>query len=275
MLLSDADLKQLLDDHPGTVDPSPSIEPDVGGLMQAASIDLTIGMIYVPETDADKPGGVCNPRTDAYDLEAGGTVIVRTAQRINLPSTIAAIGFPPARVSRNGILMTNPGHIDPGYEGFLTFTLINMGRKDRELKVGSPIATLLFFALNTEPAADWKARGNVPTDSPVKQITLDKLTRDFLNVENRARAIAEDAEKRVRRTAQIWTSIAGAIVLLVPVITLIWNTWIVRDLDLEALDDRVASIEQQIGELKLDDRISDVEETVNEIAESLKAPSEE
>lgn len=275
MILTDTDIQQLIKDHPDVIDPLPTTTLDSDALVQAAGVDLTIGEIYVPETDEGKLGGVNNPRKDAYLLEAGTTVIVKTAQRLKVPSGFAAIGFPPARVSRDGILMTNPGHIDPGFEGQLTFTLINMGRQVYELKVGSRIATLLFFKLTKDPKADWQARGNKPSGSPVKQITLDKLTRDFLSVEERAKAIADESEKKVRRTAQIWTSFAGALVVVVPLLTLALDTWVTGDADLTAVESRVSAIEQKITELQLADRLSDVEEIVEDLKTIVDQNSEE
>src|SRR4051812_20621225 len=84
--------------------------------VQPSSIDLRIGQIYTPGSLVNESGGKNNPLAD-YLLPAGGTAIVPTIEHFDLPPSIAGFGFPPAHISMNGLLMTNPGHIDPGYKG--------------------------------------------------------------------------------------------------------------------------------------------------------------
>jgi deoxycytidine triphosphate deaminase len=52
--------------------------------------------------------------------------------------------------------MTNFGHVDPGFEGHLKFTLINFGPRDFPLKVGQKIACLLLFQLEKDANPNWK-----------------------------------------------------------------------------------------------------------------------
>jgi len=92
--------------------------------IQASSIDLHIGEIFLPGKKGDEPGAESNPLT-GHILSSGETAVVITQEKFTLPKDIAGIGFPPStRMSFKGILMTNPGHIDPGYNGHLRFTLI-------------------------------------------------------------------------------------------------------------------------------------------------------
>src|SRR5271163_1574285 len=94
--------------------------------VQASSIDLHIGNVYLPGEKETDLGGAKNPRQD-YSLKTGETAVVTTAETLDLPSHIAGFGFPPSGVSFKGLLMTNPGHVDPGYKGVMRFTVINMG----------------------------------------------------------------------------------------------------------------------------------------------------
>ena len=93
--------------------------------VQASSIDLRIGNIYLPGEKETDLGGAQNPKQD-YSLKTGETAVITTLETLHLPGDIAAFGFPPSRVSFKGLLMTNPGHVDPGYEGVMRFTVINM-----------------------------------------------------------------------------------------------------------------------------------------------------
>lgn len=65
-----------------------------------------------------------------------------------MPAKLAGIGFPPTSVSAKGVLMTNPGHVDPGFIGHLQFTLINMGKDRFTLAQADRIVTLLLFELD-------------------------------------------------------------------------------------------------------------------------------
>src|SRR5688572_5276125 len=138
-MLRDADLKSLYTSVVGRPLPDDPDAPD--SPVQPASIDLVIGNIYVPDTRADDLGGVATPRDD-YCLGAGETAVVTTQEQLTMPTDVGAIGFPPSSVSENGILTTNPGHIDPGYRGVLSLTVINMGRRSYDLKRGARILTL-------------------------------------------------------------------------------------------------------------------------------------
>ena len=116
--------------------------------VQASSIDLHIGNVYLPgEKEADL-GGVQKPRQE-YSLKTGETAIVTTLETLNLPSFVAGFGFPPSSVSFKGLLMTNPGHVDPGYAGVMRFTVINMGKDPYYLERGGRIVTLLLFCLGS------------------------------------------------------------------------------------------------------------------------------
>ncbi len=164
--------------------------------IQPASIDLTIGNIYLPEVKKGEEGSIQTPLSDCY-LDPGHTAIVATKEILNLPSDLAVIGFPPSSVSIQGLLMTNPGHVDPGYSGVMKFTVINMGRQPFRLKSGEIIVTLLFFRLAL-PAKKPYADRNPALNTNVGQSNLSKLSADFLNVENRAKDVAKKYERSAR-----------------------------------------------------------------------------
>jgi len=156
--------------------------------IQPSSVDLTIGDIFLPEMGEGEKGSIEYP-CHSYSLRSGHTAIVQTKEKLDLPDNLMAIGFPPSRVSSKGLLMTNPGHVDPGYKGPLKFTVINMGREFYLLQTGEMIVTLLFFRLEQPVKKSYSKRypnirGNVGGEE------LSKLGRDFLDVERRARNIA-------------------------------------------------------------------------------------
>jgi dCTP deaminase len=156
--------------------------------VQPSSIDLHIGSIYIPGTKLGEPGAEDKPLT-AHTLGPGETAVVTTFEVLSLPDNIAAVGFPPSRVSNQGVLLTNPGHVDPGYEGAMHFAVINMGRQEFCLKQGGMIVTLLFFEMS--PGAKYGFATRVGASSAISQERINKLSGEFLDVTERAEGIAK------------------------------------------------------------------------------------
>jgi dCTP deaminase len=157
-LLCDKELVQLVQ---SATDPLLSPPPKVAdwyddtSVVQPASVDLHVGKIYRPGGQGDSLG---NPvGLDSWILESGQTAVIRTRESVQLSREHAGIGFPPSRVSVNGILMANPGHLDPGYRGPLHLTVINMARDPYQFRAGDLIVTLLIFKI-AKPVADFTDR---------------------------------------------------------------------------------------------------------------------
>jgi hypothetical protein len=97
------------------VQPPPAITDWFGkdSPVQPSSLDFHIGEIYVPGRSPDQTG---KPTfiADRYTLDCGQTVVIQTLEKISLPSTLAGFGFPPSRISSQGILLTNPGTLIRG-----------------------------------------------------------------------------------------------------------------------------------------------------------------
>jgi dUTPase len=176
--------------------------------VRGASLDLTIGGIFLPGATDGKLGS-SNRGKERHQLKTGETAVVRTAERLQLPTDVAAIGFPPStRVSLAGLLTTNPGHVDPGYQGPLHLTVINMARETFALERGQRIMRLMLFRLSgAEP-------GLGAPDSPIGEELLGALSGDFLDVRNRVDTAVERAGWRIQsRSALIplGTAIAGGV----------------------------------------------------------------
>ena len=220
-LLKDDELVQLITRNNPIVTNlnAPTNWYSVDSAIQPSSVDLHIGKIYVPETPDPQPGCSTKPiqgNGEQFVLKVGQTAIVSTLETVELPSNIAAFGFPPTLVSARGILMTNPGHIDPGFRGDLRFTVINMGRKDFALVPGEPIVTLLFVELSGNATADYSARHPGIVRNSSIEGHLNKLSMDFLDVGRRATDIANSTLStttwRVTILGTLFTAIIGGIV---------------------------------------------------------------
>jgi dCTP deaminase len=183
--------------------------------VQAASLNFTIGDIFIPGTNANELGGLNCPLSD-YELRQGHTAVIRTRETIRLSAFRAGIGFPPAFQSLKGLLMTNPGHIDPGYNGPLHCNVINMAHQSFHLERGDPIMRILVFemASGDSPTDPYYSRAHLTSDqigpSPITAELLDRLSVDFVDVEKRS---VEAAERQINKT-QIranWIPVLAAI----------------------------------------------------------------
>lgn len=215
--------------------------------VQPASIDLHIGCIYRPGTNADGSplSGVQGGFTDdsiEYWLGPGETAVVTTYEVLEMPITLAGYGFPPASLALNGLLMTNPGHIDPGFSGSLSFTIINMGHAKHMLKRGMPIMTMMVTPLTERPQKSYRELEDAPpppTSRPSPS-TLARLSKDFLDLENRSRSVAlATLEQRERKRDWI-PSIVTAFTFLFAIYFGLISPLIGVSNDLAALKERSA-----------------------------------
>jgi dCTP deaminase len=194
--------------------------------IQPASLDLTIGRILIP---AEGDGDDEVHEEPSLSLAQGETVVVETHECLSMPRTVAAIGFPPSTISRDGLLMTNPGHVDPGFAGRLKFTVINLGKKPIELASGKPICTLLFFSIPApDHAYDQLDKIEKPA-APSEAAQLRRLSKDFLSFNDRIKSSVSSGLK----TAQIGVPIISgvlAIILALVVNTIATTTGGVNDL---------------------------------------------
>lgn len=216
MLLLDRDIRKLITEGLLEINgvrlaPDSPLIAGPPSLVQPSSLDLTMGLIYLPETGESESGGVKKPLT-YYRFPPGSTAIIETRETVRMPATVAGFGFPPTEVSTAGILMTNPGHVDPGYKGTLKFTVINMSRQEFDLKEGKRIVTLLLSNI-AQPDKDW---GELHPDlkqplSGVDESQTGRLFKDFLDVQRRAETVAEKQALQIKGLKG-WAAILGVLV---------------------------------------------------------------
>ena len=180
------------------------VAPTTTSQIQAASLNLTVGDIFIPSTELTDLGSVDHPLAE-YELPQGHTAVVKTRESIHLNTFRAGIAFPPAHVSLKGLLITNPGHVDPGYSGHLHCTVINMAHRTFCLRRGDPIMRVLIFEFPADSSPDYPyyMRKGLAFDSigqsPINRELLERLSVDFVDVEKRS----VEAAKREVDKAQI------------------------------------------------------------------------
>jgi dCTP deaminase len=222
--------------------------------IQPTSIDMHIGKIFVPETEINRRGGFKNPKIDSHTLSSGETAFIETAEKLNVPKDIAGFGFPPASTAVKGILMTNPGHIDPGFKGHLTFTLINMGKEPFTIRCGDILFSTLWVKLTCNVEKDYSTRTG-RLNACASEGNVDVLSKDFLNVNKRAKKHAKSYIK--------WaTIIAASISVLAAGIQYGISNSNANNKRIEEMAKSIAVLEVKLEE-RNSKKVSEFEKTIN------------
>lgn len=155
--------------------------------IQACSIDLHVGEIYIPGAAQGEVGSVSKGKP-SHALASGHSVVVKSLEELSLPDDIGAIALPPSHISSKGILIANFGHVDPGYKGRLRFTVINMGKEPYIFSKGEDVITLLFFRIE-KARTGWATRN--PSQRELTQGEVNVLSKDFADIDARVTSLVE------------------------------------------------------------------------------------
>jgi deoxycytidine triphosphate deaminase len=112
--------------------------------IQACSYDLRVGTII-------KSGKVIRDTDSTTDQSVevlpGEIVTIITLEEVTLSGKIAGLAFEMNQWSSQGLLVLNPGHIDPGFSGPLSIKALNLRKTSITLRFHDPIFTILFMEL--------------------------------------------------------------------------------------------------------------------------------
>lgn len=183
--------------------------------IEACSYDLRIGTVFFDGQSINNSQG----NSQNHVLSPGGMLSMFTLEELHLPDNICATVFPINKQSSRGLLVLNPGHIDPGYTGPVSIRVLNISKQDMLIKHGEPIFTVVFDRLESA------------TDRPYKNSSYSrtKLEKNFaendLNVSPASlkKLVGEpnslEIEKLIRNHWMSWTTLvltaAAAVLALV------------------------------------------------------------
>jgi len=109
--------------------------------IQPCSYDMRVGTVFRDGqviTDAHPKGN------EQLIIRPGEVISMFTLEEVSLPSDVIATAFPMNSLSSQGLLVLNPGHVDPGFKGPLTVRALNMRKVPLAISRGEPILTLIF-----------------------------------------------------------------------------------------------------------------------------------
>jgi hypothetical protein len=201
--------------------------------------------------------------------------MVRTVEEFSLDAQHSAVVLPTNSVSMKGLLMTNPGHVDPGYRGPIHVTVINMGRRPYELRQGDRFLRALIFKL------DGHVDTTAPrvTGNPINEQLLDTLSPDFLSVQTRAADAARVQVNAMSARAQLLQFVIPSVLTAIGVVaTAIYNNNSIKtdferrlhDIENVKVDARIQKLDADLQKLGNDfpteKRLSSMEKQLQELA---------
>lgn len=208
----------------------PLIKDADTNLIQACSYDLRVGSVF------------CNGRIlrsmDAGEkqvtIQPGGIISLFTLEEVQLPDDIMATAFPMNQWSSQGLLVLNPGHVDPGYHGPLSVRLINVRSTPKNINLGDAIFTVIFEKLPkaaTKPYSKRKTREEHEREhnsldveqNPrgLGQLILRGENPPFMSIKEINQAISENKLTRIFNFLIAVSAFASVIAVVIGVIALI------------------------------------------------------
>ena len=185
-------------------------------------------------------------------------------------------------------MITNMGHVDPGYSGYLHFTAINMGNEPYGLKTSYDYrcCTMILFKLSEDVEPYRKGqiikfstnRGEIEVSDAVDN-SLPYLAKDFLSIEKRAESVAEKKFNKTAWASGIFSFMAALIVAAYP----LYQTYINKPWETESnkVNNKMQVLETKLDyekriielEKKLDyeNRVIEIEKKVNELTKKGKS----
>lgn len=153
---------------------------------EGAGFDLRLSEIYELEGDGflgvterktpeakliakNEPG---KPEEDNFFIfKPGKYYLIKTMEKVNLPTAISGIIFPRTTMFRSGLALFN-GIVQPGYSGELTFGISNLGKSDIKVSFEARIVHITFHEVmgeGNEYRGQWQG-GRVATEGKETQI---------------------------------------------------------------------------------------------------------
>lgn len=181
--------------------------------VQASSYDMRIGTIF-------RDGRIIKGTQGAGDqvlLDPGEIISIFTLEELDLPDYIVGTAFSMNALSSGGLLVLNPGHIDPGFKGPLTVRAINLRATRKAIDLGTPIFTVIFERLpkaTTRPYSKYIARHQkeLKFNSNDVEQNPGSLGRLVTLGKDRPLVTPEEVNKLIIQHWMSWTIIAGTII---------------------------------------------------------------
>jgi deoxycytidine triphosphate deaminase len=150
---------------------------------EGAGFDLRMGEVFnlegygylgIEERDTPKSisAGIYDPeKVTSFVFEPGRYYLIKTIEKVNLPTDLSGIIFPRTTLFRSGLGLFN-GVVQPGYQGELTFGICNLGKSNIKVDFGARVVHITFHQVlgeGNQYRGQWQG-GRVTTEEREKQV---------------------------------------------------------------------------------------------------------
>jgi dCTP deaminase len=183
MILSDRDIKQYLQEGKIKIEPL-----DIDKQIQPSGVDLRLGNSFkvfrnmsIPFIDTKAPVEGYTETIEIEDdkpfiIHPGEFVLAATKEYIKLPNDLAAMVDGRSSLGRLGIsIHTTSSGINPGWEGFFTLEIINLGKIPVALYPNMRICKISFVKLTSEAEKPYQSNKYQYTSTPEES----KIFKEF------------------------------------------------------------------------------------------------
>ncbi|MEE4666423.1 hypothetical protein V2J91_12430 [Pseudomonas alliivorans] len=169
-----------------------------------AAISLTIGSeVYITPNNERDPSTkqILDDKRPQFIIPKGQFALLLTAEIVKVPDKVLAFISFKAKYKFKGLINVSGFHVDPGWEGKLTFSVYNAGPTDIVLEKGRPFALIWYADLDDTATEEYaRKKGNIITKldsdkvsdmtgevfSPFKlRKEIDELKKDLLTLESK------------------------------------------------------------------------------------------
>ena len=165
--------------------------------VEACSYDMRVGTIF-------REGVRISGARGQAILQPGDIVSLFTFEELDLPSDIAATAFAINAMSSEGLLVLNPGHVDPGFKGPLTVRAINIRATPKAIGVGTKIFTVIFERLPKATSEPYSRSSGTREDRELKFNATDveqnpqSMSRLVMLGQDRPLMTGDEVDRRIR-----------------------------------------------------------------------------
>ena len=241
------------------------IENGIQSGFRAASYDLHVGTILeAPKEDKRFRGNTVEAisvSAKGFSLPPQGMVMVISRERVKLPKDIVGYALTKNGLSNQGILAINIGIIDPGYEGPISSTLINFGKRPFRVIPETSFLRLTFHEI------DKSSKVERPYITQIRRTSKRRGRMSsgprFLNLGDLAQEAGQEAFGSFKKWLLLSLPVAALalalITLCIPLWAQIWTSWnMYLGAGPRAYENRLEAIESKIGDIE--ERLNPAEE---------------
>jgi dCTP deaminase len=172
MILSDIDIKKLIEKGDIKVDPMPDFEKAMGPV----SLDFRLGHDFLiftrtahpfvdvrnPETFKDITQSVTKNTDEAFIIHPGEFILASTLENLELPNYLAGRLEGKSSLGRLGLVVhSTAGKFDPGWKGKLVLEITNIGVLPIALYPEIRVCQMLFEEISTKTVGYTERAGEV------------------------------------------------------------------------------------------------------------------